>query len=256
MRVNIAVRYVIGFSPQQTSFLLLLIIFHSVSWLLWWSFWRCPIFCTFSDDLLYNFWGLSGKFLVNQWRSYTFTLLFWPSYRCKGSYIVSHLFLLFPQGIFSSFLETISDIQSINLVCSLICVVKMFYMEYKNGICLYLLRMVSFVGSFMISVILPFVIHSRMLVSWTHFISCSDNLSWIDMHSFKPESMPAIIDWCFPIWYFLSVVLRGLHCMFTSGPSSNPCNFFFIFFIHSTFIFCSFRSNILCQNCFVSFASN
>ena len=32
--------------------------------------------------------------------------------------------------------------------------------------------------------------------------------------------------WCFPIRYFLCVVLSDLQVYFYSGPSSSPCNFF------------------------------
>ena len=38
--------------------------------------------------------------------------------------------------------------------------------------------------------------------------------------------MCAIIAWCFPIWYFLSVALSESMCIFAFGPSLSTSNFF------------------------------
>ena len=45
-------------------------------------------------------------------------------------------------------------------------------------------------------------------------------------------------------------------CIFLKGPSSKPCNSFFILFIPSVFLLFSFCFFIFVQNCFASFASS
>ena len=54
---------------------------------------------------------------------------------------------------------------------------------------------------------------------------------------------------------FLSVAPNDYGCIFTSEPSSCPCNSFFKLFIDSVFPLCSFCSHYLLQNCFPSFTS-
>ena len=68
--------------------------------------------------------------------------------------------------------------------------------------------------------------------------------------------MPCILSLqgVFRLDIFLSVALSELKCISASRPSSSSCNSFFILFIHSAFLLCSFHFHILLQNCFVSFA--
>ena len=54
---------------------------------------------------------------------------------------------------------------------------------------------------------------------------------------------------------FFSVALSESRCMSALGPSSRPCNSFFMF-IHSSFLLCSFRYLILHLNCFVFLSSS
>ena len=53
----------------------------------------------------------------------------------------------------------------------------------------------------------------------------------------------------------LSVALGNSRCRSASGPPSNSCYSFFMLFILSIFLICSFCSHILTQNCFASFAN-
>ena len=51
--------------------------------------------------------------------------------------------------------------------------------------------------------------------------------------------------WVFQFGIFLSVALSDSRCMSATGPFSSTCNSFFMLFIQSAFLWCSFCSLIL-----------
>ena len=66
--------------------------------------------------------------------------------------------------------------------------------------------------------------------------------------------MHPIMTWRFQIWYYLSVAMSELRCIFALGPYSSPCNSFSILFIHLAFLICFLSSHIL-RHSFVGISS-
>ena len=90
-----------------------------------------------------------------------------------------------------------------------------------------LLVAVLFQGSFWIRVVFPLIIFSGIFVSCNPlFISLEKSV--VDRREFfKPVSMYSIMAWHVPFGTFLSVALSESRCIFSLGPSSSPCNFFY-----------------------------
>ena len=86
--------------------------------------------------------------------------------------------------------------------------------------------MVSFCWSFWIRIVYPFDIDSNILAFSRHLTPFKNQFVMDRGDLLKPESMYAIMTWCFSIGTFLSVVLSDFMCMSTSGFSLNSCNSF------------------------------
>ena len=93
-------------------------------------------------------------------------------------------------------------------------------------------------GSFWIGVIFLLVIHSGILAFSKHLLSCRVSISWPNKKKkLKLEPMYATTALRFLIRYFLSVTLSNSRSIYASGPPYNPCNSFFMLFIHLAFLF-------------------
>ena len=114
--------------------------------------------------------------------------------------------------------------------------------------------MIPFSRSICNRIVFPFVIYSSFLASCRYFLSWWVNPSSIHVNFLKPESMNATIASCFPVLYFLiEIFFQSRSC----SPSTliQVCDFFFVLFIHSGFLLCSFCCHILLWNCSVFFTS-
>ena len=67
--------------------------------------------------------------------------------------------------------------------------------------------------------------------------------------------MYTITACCFRIWYFLECSSQSIQAYVGQGPSLSSCNSFFMLFIHSVFLLCSFSSHILLLKCCIFFAT-
>ena len=94
-----------------------------------------------------------------------------------------------------------------------------------------------------------------MLDCSRYLLNCRASLSWMDVKF--PNQNPCIPSWpgVFQFGTFLSVALNESKCISIPRPFTSPCTLFFMLFIHSAFMLSTFCSDILLQNCFVSFAS-
>ena len=114
--------------------------------------------------------------------------------------------------------------------------------------------MVHFGVSFWIRVDFLFFIYSAIL-AFLDIYTVEGPVFYGSTRIFNPETMYAIMAWCFSIRRFLDFCSEWFHVYFRRQTFIEPCSSFSMFLIHLPFLLCSFSFHIWPQNRFASLAS-